>query len=438
MLSWEYPPYNVGGLGRHVSELAGALVKQGCEVHVLTRGEATNSPEIVDGVIVHRVNGIPINAPDFLTWVLQLNLCMSEALITITQSYGPFTLVHAHDWLAAFAGRIAKNAYQLPLVATIHATEVGRNHGLHNDWQRYISSAEWWLTYEAWKVIVCSQYMFNELQRVFQTPADKLQVIPNGIKLDNFRKLKQSPEFKQRYAHPEEKIIYSVGRLVHEKGIQVLLEATPKVLAAVPEAKLIISGTGPMEFTLKERAKALGLGAKIYFTGYVDDNTRDRLYREANVAVFPSLYEPFGIVALEAMAAGVPVVVTDTGGMGEIVIHGQNGLKAWPGSVDALADQLTAILRNNELANRLRQEAREQLILRYNWDQIAKETIRLYRSVSELHAQSRITNNRWSGLKTWQRASALMGRQRHVREQKVPYHWVEERIERSGKGEKVQ
>lgn len=382
LLSWEYPPQSVGGLARHVEDLAISLAADRHNVHVITIGRSGENPERREnGVYVHRVEAYPVHAPDFITWVLQLNNRFLEEAIVIIQKYGPFQIIHAHDWLVAFSGRALKHAYRMPLIATIHATEAGRNRGLYNDMQRYINSVEWWLTYEAWRVIICSQHMFREVQGLFQLPADKITIIPNGVYSKKFRVGAVDPELRQRYAAPHEKIIFFVGRLVVEKGVQVLLEAMPRILSACPEAKLVIAGKGPMEGQLKSRARELGLGQKVCFAGYIDDRTRNQLYRSASVAVFPSLYEPFGIVALEAMAAGTPVVASDTGGLTEIITHGVDGMRAFPGNPGSLADNILAVLRDNNLAENLRANGHRLVLDVYDWKNIARRTADVYQEV---------------------------------------------------------
>jgi glycosyltransferase involved in cell wall biosynthesis len=382
MLSWEFPPHSVGGLARHVEEIAIALAKEGLQVHVLTcAGPDTPLHEVYSGVTIHRMHAYPVKSVDFTGWILQLNLAMLERAITIIQEQGSFDIIHAHDWLVAFTGRALKHAYQLPLIATIHATEAGRNQGLHNDLQRYISSVEWWLTYEAWRVIVCSESMRHEVKGLFQLPTDKVEVIPNGVKADRFMTARPQPHFRDGFAKPWEKVVFFVGRLVREKGVHVLIDAAPKVLSAYPEAKFVVAGVGPMEHQLKHQAWCAGVGDKFCFAGYIDDMTRNNLYYISSVAAFPSLYEPFGIVALEAMASRVPVVVSDAGGLGEIIQHGQNGLKAYPGDANSLASNILTILKDPAYGEQLRENASRQILEIYDWRQIAKKTIRLYTKI---------------------------------------------------------
>ncbi|NLW10123.1 MAG: glycosyltransferase family 4 protein [Firmicutes bacterium] len=383
ILSWEFPPRVVGGIAAHVYDLSLALVKEGQEVHVLTAGlPGVPEEEEIGGIMVHRVANNNPEAFDFISGVLQLNLNLVEKAVSLGREGNGFQIIHSHDWVTAYAGKLLKHAWRLPLVATVHATEWGRNNGLHTPLQRYISDVEWWLTYEGWKVICCSRYMWDELQRIFQLPPDKLRVIPNGVYPERFRRLAGDPAaVRGRFAAPDEKIVFFVGRLVREKGLDHLLEAAARVLARFPRVKFVIAGKGPYESRLKESARNLGIYHKVYFCGYLDDETRNALFRLADVAVFPSLYEPFGIVALEAMAAGTPVVVSDTGGLGEVVRHGENGLKAAPGDTSSLAANILRLLNHPEEGEVLRNLAAREVEEVYNWGKIARQTLEVYEEV---------------------------------------------------------
>lgn len=381
MLSWEYPPKSVGGLAQHVYDLTEALARTGEDVHLVTVG-TKGAPEFEDvrGVKVYRVNPYEVSSGDFVHWVTQLNLALLERAVSVINDEGAFNIVHGHDWLVAYASRAIKHAYRLPLVTTIHATEYGRNYGLHNDMQRHISQLEWWMIYESWMVICCSRYMKGELQHVFQAPGDKLRIIPNGVNTANFQ-LKSNLYRREDYASPRQQIVLYVGRLVREKGVQVLIDAIPHILKYRPDTKFIIAGKGPYENNLKNQAAARGVAHRVYFTGYVNDDLRNALYSYASVSVIPSLYEPFGIVALEAMAAKSPVIVSDVGGLGEIIQHGVDGLKAYPGNSQSLADMVISLLGNPGLADNIRRQAYVKVQREYNWLEIARQTKEVYRLV---------------------------------------------------------
>ena len=147
-------------------------------------------------------------------------------------------LLHAHDWLAHFAGAALKHQFHLPLVATIHATEYGRNNGINGPVQEYINSVEWDLQNEAWRVIVCTDFMRRECEHALRTPWDKMDVIYNGVDAAKFQLPDFTPDektaFRARYAAPEEKIIFFVGRMVREKGVQVLIEGPAESALGLP------------------------------------------------------------------------------------------------------------------------------------------------------------------------------------------------------------
>ena len=376
MLTWEYPPRIVGGIARVVHDLSKRLIKDGHEVTVITYKDGENVPEYENdkGVNVYRVDNYMIHPNNFIDWIMQLNFNMISKAIEIINKEGGFDVIHAHDWLVTYAAKSLKNAYDIPIVATIHATEAGRNSGIHDDTQRYINDTEWLLTYEATEVIVNSNFMKNDLQRLFGLPYDKINVIPNGINLTNFTGIDRDYDFRRQYAMDNEKIILYVGRLVYEKGVQHLIAAMPKVLSNYNDAKLIIAGRGGMIDELKAEAASLGLTDKIYFTGYLDSKKVQKMYKCADIAVFPSTYEPFGIVALEAMLAGVPTVVSDVGGLNEIVSHGVDGMKAYAGNPNSITDSITALLYDHQLATNVAKKAKQKVKEQFNWEKIAQDT----------------------------------------------------------------
>ena len=379
MLTWEYPPRIVGGIARVVHDLSKRLIKDGHEVTVVTYKDGdTPAYENDKGVEVYRVENYMIHPNNFIDWIMQLNFNLIAKATEIIQKEGKFDVIHAHDWLVANAAKALKNAFDIPIVATIHATEAGRNSGIHDDTQRYINDTEWLLTYEATEVIVNSNYMKNHVQGLFGLPFDKINVIPNGINLTNFNGVDRDYDFRRQYAMDNEKIILYVGRLVYEKGVQHLISAMPKILENYHDAKLIIAGKGGMLDELKGQAEAIGLSNKVYFTGYLNSKQVQKMYKCADVAVFPSTYEPFGIVALEAMLAGVPTVVSDIGGLNEIVDHGVNGMKSYAGNSNSIADSVISLLYDKQLAANVSKKAKQKVKEEFNWNKIAQNTHYIY------------------------------------------------------------
>ncbi len=375
MLTWEYPPRIVGGIARVVHDLSKRLIKDGHDVTVVTYREGEMPYYENDkGVEVYRVDNYMIKPNNFIDWIMQLNFNLVAKASEIIAKEGKFDVIHAHDWLVANAAKTLKHAYDIPLVSTIHATESGRNSGIHDETQRYINDTEWMLTYESTEVIVNSNFMKGHIQGLFGLPFDKINVIPNGINLTNFNGVERDYEFRRQYALDNEKIILYMGRLVYEKGIQNLIAAMPKILENYNDAKLIIAGKGGMLDELKAQVESMGIANKVYFTGYLDAKQVQKMYKCADVAVFPSTYEPFGIVALEAMLAGVPTVVSDVGGLNEIVEHGVTGMKSYAGNSNSIADSILALLYDHALATTVSKNAKAKVKELYSWNKIAQDT----------------------------------------------------------------
>lgn len=381
MLSWEYPPRIIGGLARVVAELSRQLVKQGVEVHVVTADHpGTPEHELDDGVHVHRVKTQTDWTPDFLTWVHKLNFGLLAYAIEQHRKT-PFDLIHAHDWMVCDSAWALKKGLGVPMIATIHATEAGRMHGLHNDLNRFISQVEWRLTFEAWEVIVNSQSMFAELQRLFNTPQDKMVIVPNGIDPDKFENDYDPLPMRRQFAAESEKIVLFVGRMVLEKGVQVLLHAAQRILPAAPGTRFLMVGTGYYLDDLKRIAGDLGVAHNVSWLGYVTDEELHTLYKCADVVAIPSLYEPFGIVALEGMAARRPVVTSDAGGLTDFVEHMVTGITTYAGDANSLAWGILEVLRNPDVAHRLQEDAYDKVKHIYNWKVISKRTLEVYEKV---------------------------------------------------------
>ncbi len=387
VLAWEFPPRIVGGIARHVAELYPEMVERGHEIHIITV-EFGQAPlyEIVEGMHVHRVSvGASHN---FFHWVANMNESMGRHGGKLMLEEQPFDLIHAHDWLVGDAAIALKHAFKVPLVATIHATEYGRHNGIYSDQQRFISSREGTLAYNAWRVIVCTNYMRLEVERALGAPWNKIDVVYNGIHLEKKRcEMFDTQEFRRRFANDQEKIVYYVGRMTYEKGVSVLLNAIPQIIRVMGgEVKFVLIGSGHLE-DVKRQAWEMGLWDKCYFTGFMSDDDLNKFRVIADCAVFPSLYEPFGIVVLENFAARVPVVVSDTGGFPEIVRHGKTGVVTWTNNPDSLAWGILEILRNPDYALGLVENAYEDLERRFGWDKLAQQTEAVYGRVLHERAQ---------------------------------------------------
>lgn len=377
VLSWEFPPRTIGGLARHVYGLTRALARQGVNVCVLT-APVSGRPrrEDVDGVKLLRLAPEAVRAQDFMAWVEEFNRGLVEMAGSLRLQGVAFDLVHAHDWIVGAAAEAVASAWKVPLVATIHATEHGRHGGLHNELQWTIHTREERLVRLARRVICCSRYMAEEVRRLFGVDG-KVRVIPNGVDVASLRCPPGEGATRSR-----EPLLLFMGRLVPEKGVQVLLEAMRLLREKFPALRLVVAGRGPYEEHLRHLTHAYGLARAVAFAGFVDGVERNRLLARAHVAVFPSLYEPFGIVALEAMAVNLPVVVSDTGGLVDVVEHGHDGFRVPPGRADLLAYYISLLLENPVLGQEMAARAAKKISTAYNWDRIAEQTVDVYAEVT--------------------------------------------------------
>jgi glycogen synthase len=378
ILSWEYPPVIEGGLARHVRKLAEGLVRQGVTVDVLTRG--ADGFAVRSGVNVHRVPepSWPRDLDRFLAWVGQLNEDMravGEALIEEQR----YDLVHGHDWLVSSAASALADQLGVPYLTTIHATEHGRHQGwVHEPPQSRIHAIEREMARCADQVIVCSYYMRGHVADVFDIDEGRVAVIPNGVDPSELRPRGDLATLRGQFAAPEQKLVLLVGRLVYEKGFQLALDALPGVIASVGGVRFLVAGSGTHEAELKAQAERLGLLDDGTFLGWIGDDVLHSLYRIADLCVVPSIYEPFGLVALEAMASGCPCIVADTGGLREVVPVGERvGLRFNGGDAEHLGVMIERLLVDEELRDRLVAEASEH-VLRFDWDDIAQRTRGIY------------------------------------------------------------
>lgn len=381
VLAWEHPPRVHGGLGRHVHALTRELARAGHEVHVVATGTpSAPAQERVDGVEVHRVRADPAAPwpqPDWPqeAWLAEIhgvNAAMGATASALAADRA-FDLLHAHDWMvgAAAAAVIARSS--LPLVVTLHSTERGRHQGwLPGALNRWIDARERALAQSAAQVIVCSQAMAAQVEAQLAVPAPF--VVGNGVDI-------AVPRPRRRARRPDgERRVLFVGRLEYEKGVQVLLQALALLDTEDRPISADIAGEGTFREGLEALADELGLGSVARFHGFCDADALQALHLAADVAVAPSLYEPFGLVALEAMAVGTPLVASRTGGLEEIVSDGSSGLLVTPDDPQALAAAIALVLDETALASRLRRAGRRRAATA-TWSETARRTAAVYAAV---------------------------------------------------------
>ncbi|HJQ02210.1 MAG TPA: glycosyltransferase family 4 protein [Jatrophihabitans sp.] len=383
IVSWEFPPLLVGGLGRHVGELVPELVKLGHDVRVLTRGRGPQpSIEQVAGCTVHRAAAdgldIDLGSESVLAWSQAFEHSLVRAGLALLADWQP-EVIHAHDWLVAQTAVTLHQLSGAPVVVTMHATEHGRRQGwLAEPLARAIHSVERWLCGQAGRVIVCSQFMADEARQLYGLPAAKVEVIGNAVREPRAgagaQPADRSPGCGGR------PLIAFAGRLVHEKGVQELIKALPLLHKRFPEVRAVIAGAGGQLAEQRDRAERYGVAELISWPGFLDRDALHRLMTAADVVVVPSVYEPFGMVALEAQLAGTPVAVADTGGLVELVQHGVTGVRFATQNPSALADAVAFLVDNPELAARMARTAQQRARSDFSWPEVARRTAAVYQA----------------------------------------------------------
>ncbi|MBO9129633.1 glycosyltransferase family 4 protein [Bacillus sp. 165] len=389
MLAWEYPPMIVGGLGRHVYELSKSLAKEGHSVHVITTFiEGESVYECKHNVHIHRVKSLYENKDHFYKWINGLNEAMLQ-YVNCFFSKNEFDLIHAHDWLVCTSAIAIKQKYNIPLITTIHATEHGRNNGIHTKLQYEIHMKEKELTQASDAIVVCSQYMKVEVAEILNASQQSIFVFPNGIDDKFFEQVTGSTDIRTKYQLENQKLVFSIGRIVNEKGFQTIVDAAPSVIAKCRNVFFIIAGKGPMLEYYRRLVNDRGLSKTIKFLGHITEEEQRAFLQQSDIVLVPSLYEPFGIVALEGMLAKKPTIVSDVGGLSEIISHGRTGYKMEPGNSHSLVQQITAVLDEKKEAEKIAQEGQRYVLEHYSWLRIAQQTGGVYRKIMTSYGKCR-------------------------------------------------
>jgi glycosyltransferase involved in cell wall biosynthesis len=383
MLTWEYPPRVIGGLARHVEGLAKALTGLGHEVHVVTLDfPGAPDEETFGSLHIHRV-GVNLPAPTFHTWVLLFNHFFEKRVGQLAKTYGRPDVIHVHDWLTASAGVASKHMLRVPLVMTFHSTEASRSALSSSPESAMVEGLEWWGSFEAARIIAVSNWMKNQVISQFKVPAMKVSEIPNAVDMAKFERAVDIEVTRRRWnVKPGEQLITAVGRLTAQKGFDDLIRAYPLILKAVPGAKLLVIGDGYMRGELNGLATREHVSAGTTLAGFIPDSDLIDAIKSSDVVAVPSRFEPFGIIALEAMAARVPLIASRVGGLAEIVEDSVDGLATEPNSPRSIADATVRVLSDPKMAKRLVKKASEK-VKSYTWEHSAIETVKTYDSAIE-------------------------------------------------------
>jgi glycogen(starch) synthase len=375
-LTWEYPPFKAGGIAAHCEDLAETLADQGHNPVVVTYGESEGT-EHRNGVEIHRVPATD-SASDTISWAMNLGYRMEKKAIEIHKEE-EFDLVHAHDWMMVSGAVGLKKTLDLPMVFTVHSTQKGRD-GIDSEYQETIHNLEWYGTYEADEVITVGREFSEEVKHSFNVPDEKVNYIPNGVDLEKFDSHSSSLNYND-YALDWENIVLFVGRMYPQKGPGHLIEAMPDILDSSPDAKFVMVGSGATEH-YKGIAKSQ-VGEKVHFPGYVSDSELLSLMKTAELTVAPSVYEPFGIVPLEAAACETMTVGSYTGGMKDTIVHEYTGLHSYPADSGSIAYQVNRALNDPGWSDWMGDKARDRVEENFQWEQISAWTTGIYRSAIE-------------------------------------------------------
>lgn len=364
MIGWEYPPFKAGGLATHCFGLTRSLADIDVKIDFYmpkTKNKIKNNKKNLHIIEVGKTSIFPYDRPkvkeldgQFFDSVDRYNALLED------QIKGDYDLIHCHDWLTVKAGVNLKDSLGVPLVLSIHSTEYDRSGGVNpNPWfieieKKGMEAAD--------KIIAVSNYTRRILIERYDIDDKKITVVHNAVYPISSRR--------------KQKIVLFLGRLTIQKGPLFFLRAAKKVLE-YEDCQFIVGGTGDMMQELVDEAVCLGISNRVIFTGRLSDEEVDHLYGIASVYVMPSVSEPFGITALEAISAGTPTIVSKSAGVSEVF---KNALQVDFWDVDEMANQIISVLRYKPLKETLSRNGKSEIKL-FTWDQVSQRTKKVYEEV---------------------------------------------------------
>lgn len=385
MLSWDFPPGITGGVAAHVHGLSQALAEAGHDVVVITPSTKRSEPAEchVGNVRVVRTDiGLPhIPFERQLAIAASANHALTQLALDADSPLGGWVpdVVHGHDWRVGWAADTVARHFAVPFVLTMHGTERVRHGGnLPEGDPSDINSIEWWLAFRADRLIASTRFMIDQLVTSFELAPEDVVRVPNGI----------DPALWAGHDRPtdREPLVVSWGRVQYEKGFQVLARAMTTVRHDVPAVKCVIAGRGSYLPELQSQIDVEGVTDLIELPGFLNDTDLRNLVQRAGCVVLPSLYEPYGLVALEALAAGAPLIVARTGGLAELIVDTDAGLTFEPGDPEDLARCIALVLHDTMLAQQMTTNARRLIEAKYAWHAIATRVVDVYEHELTLRA----------------------------------------------------
>jgi glycosyltransferase involved in cell wall biosynthesis len=371
MIGWEYPPFKAGGLATHCYGLTRSLADNNTKVYFFMpkTKHSTNSDK--KNLVIKEVGEteiFPYDRPDdkaiggkFFEAVDRYNQLVVARVKAVAKAEGRFDLIHAHDWLTMKAASVLKEELGMPMVLTIHSTEYDRSGWLYPN--------QWFIDIEregmqkADKIIAVSQFTKRVCVEKYGINPDKITVVHNAV-------------YPLEEGHKKEIVLF-LGRLTIQKGAEFFLRAAQKVKDFEPDTKFVVAGTGDMLPRLISQAIDLGISDRTIFTGRLTEDEVKHIYGISSVYVMPSVSEPFGITALEAISAGTPTIASKTAGFSEAF---KNCLRVDFWDTDEMANKIISLLRYDPLHRTLANEGKHEIDL-FTWDRVAENTLDVYREV---------------------------------------------------------
>jgi glycogen(starch) synthase len=374
MLTWEFPPSSTGGIAAHVDGLSQAMSRLGHEVVVITRRlPGTTTDTNVGSVRVLRADiDLPWLPDNPVTQAASAN----HAFVAISSRLTEWRpqIVHAHDWSVAWAANALSEIHGATMITTFHGTERGRHGGhLPPGDASDINTVEWWQSYRSSRVTASTKLMAREIVEGFELDPDRVIRVPAGIDPTWWQTVGPDEPTDQRSRR-----VFAWGRVQYEKGFQVLARAIAALRVRQPGIECTIAGRGSYLPELQSQIDIAGVGDIIELPGFLSDHELRAAVHGAGCVVIPSLYEPFGVVALEALAGGAPLVVANTGGLAELVAGTGAALLFEPGNADDLACCIERVLNERELGDDMVASGKSLLVASYSWDAIAARTLDVF------------------------------------------------------------
>lgn len=375
MLSWEYPPSTAGGMAAHVDGLADALQRAGHEITLITR--RVPGTEVDTSVSGMRVLRADVELPWLPDDPIAATSSGNHAFVAIAGLLADWQpdIVHAHDWGTAWAADVIASLHRVPIVTSFHGTERGRHGGhLAPGTPTDINSVEWWQAHRSGRLITSTRLLGRDVVDGFEVDPAHVIRIPSGIDPAWWETVDPDLDPDRRRSG----LVMAWGRVQYEKGFQVLARAVGTLRYRVAGLECLIGGRGSFLPELQSQIDIAGVGDLIELPGFLSDNQLRAAIHRAGCVVIPSLYEPFGVVALEALAGGAPLIVADTGGLAELVGGTGAALMFEPGNSDELADCIERVLTEPGLADAMARRGHDLVVANYSWDAIAARTVAVY------------------------------------------------------------